>query len=140
MNVLIKKARVINPLTKTDAVMDIMIKDGIIEKVEEDLEASADFQVIDAEGLTVFPGLCDIHVHFRDPGWPAKETIESGSLAALAGGVTTVVNMANTNPVVDNPETMKYVMEKAEKSPITILQNSAMTKGLSGKELVDTKA
>ena len=140
MNVLIKKVRVINPLTKTDTVLDILIKDGIIEKVEEDIEAPADFQVIDAEGLTAFPGLCDIHVHFRDPGWPAKETIESGSLAALAGGVTTVVNMANTNPVVDNPETMKYIMEKADKSPITILQNSAMTKGLSGKEIVDTKA
>ena len=146
MNLLIKNSRIIDPATATDKVADILITDGIIEKIDNEIgidtmgEAASSYEVIDATGLTAFPGLCDIHVHFRDPGWPAKETIESGTQAALTGGVTTVVNMANTNPVTDNPDTIRYILDKGEKSPINLLQNSAITVGLSGQEIVDTDA
>ena len=141
MNLHIKNVRVIDPSSNTDMVEDILIKDGVIEALGKNLDTpDASYEKLEATGLTAFPGLCDIHVHFRDPGWPEKETIESGANAALAGGVTTVVNMANTKPVVDNVETMQYIMEKAKKLPITLLQNSAITVGLGGKEIVDAKA
>lgn len=146
MNLLIKNSLVVNPSTDTEEVLDILVINGIIEKLQkhmdEDLikEDYPDLQVIDATGLTAFPGLCDIHVHFRDPGWPAKETIESGAAAALAGGVTTVVNMANTSPVVDNVETLSYIVGKAKDLPIELLQNSAITVGLKGQEVVDGTA
>ena len=140
MNVLIKNAKIINPLTNMNQVSDILIADSIIMEVGENINSPQGYQVIDARGLIAFPGLCDIHVHFRDPGWPEKETIETGSKAAIAGGVTTVVNMANTKPVTDNVETLTYILDKAKESPITVLQNSAITVGLGGQEIVDTDA
>lgn len=140
MNLLIKSAHIIDPLSNTDTTSDILIEDGIIKSISDDItpDKNSDIETIDATDMVAMPGLCDIHVHFRDPGWPDKETIESGCLSALAGGVTTVVCMANTNPVTDNPDTLKYILDKADKTAVTLLQNSAITKGLAGKELVDT--
>lgn len=143
MNILIKNGRVINPNTNTDAILCIYAENGVICQVAEeealDKNAIKADSIIDAMGMTVFPGLTDIHCHFRDPGWPEKETIESGCQAALAGGVTTVVCMANTNPVCDNPDTLGYILEKAEKQPIKLLQNSAVTYGLGKGDIVDYK-
>ena len=86
------------------------------------------------------PGFIDMHVHLRDPGQEQKETIETGCNAAAHGGYTTILAMPNTKPVVDNLETLSYVQEKGEQTPIHVLQAAAITKGLQGKELVDMEA
>ena len=137
--ILIRKGHIIDPVTKTNEVKDILLgDDGLIRKVgsisEEDAKAA---EVIDAEGLIIAPGLVDAHVHFRDPGFTYKETIESGAAAAARGGVTTVICMANTKPAVDNPETLRYILEKGEKTGIRLYQTSTVTKNLAGEELVD---
>lgn len=133
---LLKNGRVVDPVTNTDEVMDVLIEDRKIIKTGKELNAE-NAEIIDATGLVVAPGLVDAHVHFRDPGFTYKEDIESGAKAAAKGGVTTVILMANTKPVVDNPDTLRYVQEKGEKTGIHVLQTSTVTKGLKGKELVD---
>ncbi len=97
-------------------------------------------KVIRAFGCVVAPGLVDIHVHFRDPGFPHKEDIGTGAAAAAAGGYTTVVCMANTKPAVDNPETLRYVIEEGKKTGIHVLSAAAVTVGLKGHQLTDMKA
>ena len=94
-------------------------------------------QVIEAEGLVVAPGLVDVHVHFRDPGPTYKEDIHTGARAAAKGGFTTVVCMANTNPIVDNRETLRYVLEEGKKTGIHVLSCAAVSKGFAGRELTD---
>ncbi len=138
MKVLIKAGRVVNPNTNLDSVCDILIDNGVISLVDINIDEEAD-KIIDASGMTIFPGLTDIHCHFRDPGWPEKETIESGCQAAIAGGVTTVVCMANTSPVCDNEDTLNYILSKGKMSPVNLLQNAAVTLGLKGEELTDAK-
>ncbi len=133
---LIKNGRVIDPVTHTDEVMDVLIDGNHIVKTGYDLEAEG-AEVIDADGLVVAPGLVDTHVHFRDPGFTYKEDIETGAAAAARGGFTMVVCMANTKPVVDNLETLKYIQDKGAKTGIHVVQTATVTKGLAGKELVD---
>ena len=137
---LIRGGRVIDPVREVDEIMDVMIEGSQIVKTGKALKVPADAEVIDATGLVVAPGLMDAHVHFRDPGLTYKEDIETGAAAAARGGFTTVVCMANTKPVVDNLETLSYVQEKGEQTPIHVLQAAAITKGLQGKELVDMEA
>lgn len=137
---LIKNGRVIDPKTGMDEVIDIRIEDGVIVgigtyEVDEALESKA--QVIDATGKIVAPGLIDVHVHFRDPGFTYKEDIDTGARAAAAGGFTTVVCMANTKPVVDNVETLDYIVEKGKQTPIHVLTTAAVSKGFGGVELTD---
>jgi len=135
--ILIKNGRVIDPATKKDEQLDILIKDNLIYKMDRNIGIQGVETIIDAKGKIVAPGLIDVHVHFRDPGFTYKEDISTGSLSAARGGYTTVVCMANTSPVVDNEETLKYIIKECEKSKINILQASAITKGLKGTELVD---
>ncbi len=135
--ILIKNGRIIDPSTKRDEVLDIVIKENKIEKIGKFPITSEYKSIIDATGSVVAPGLIDVHVHFRDPGFTHKEDIESGSLSAAKGGFTTVICMANTNPIVDNEETLNYIKQKAEKSPINVLQVGSITKGFKGEELVD---
>ncbi|MBR5510461.1 MAG: dihydroorotase [Lachnospiraceae bacterium] len=137
--ILIKNGRVVDPVTGTDRIMDVLIDGSMIVETGENIQA-ADAQVIDASGLVVAPGLMDAHVHFRDPGLTYKEDIETGAAAAARGGFTTVVCMANTKPVVDNLETLSYVQEKGEKTGIHVLQAAAITRDLKGQELVDMEA
>ena len=99
----------INPSENLDKVMDIFVEDGIIKEKAESIEKQAD-TVIDAAGCYVMPGLIDLHVLFRVPGLTYKEDIETGSKAAAKGGFTTVCCMPNTKPVVDNVETVKYII------------------------------
>lgn len=119
--------------------MDIFVEDGIIKEKAESIEKQAD-TVIDAAGCYVMPGLIDLHVHFRDPGLTYKEDIETGSKAAAKGGFTTVCCMPNTKPVVDNVETVKYIIEKGEKTGLTnVLPVGAVTKNMAGIEITDVE-
>lgn len=94
-------------------------------------------KIIDAHGMIVAPGLVDVHVHFRDPGFTYKEDIHTGAKAAAKGGFTTVVCMANTKPIVDNEETLCYVLEEGRKTSIHVLSCAAVSKGFKGRELTD---
>lgn len=137
--ILIKNGRVIDPKNNIDEKLDIIIKDEKIYKIGHFQDNGEYEKVIDAEGKVVSPGLIDVHVHFRDPGFTYKEDIFTGAEAAAKGGFTTVICMANTNPIVDNEETLKYILDKAKKAKIKILQAAAITKEFKGKELVDMK-
>lgn len=136
---LIKNGRVVDPVTKTDKVMDVLIDKDMILETGEQLNRE-DAEIINASGLVVAPGLVDAHVHFRDPGFTYKEDIITGANAAVRGGFTTVVCMANTKPVVDNLDTLFYIQEKGKATGIHILQAAAVSKGLRGSELVDMEA
>lgn len=139
MTILIKNGWLINPSENLDKVMDIFVEDGIIKEKAESIEKQAD-TVIDAAGCYVMPGLIDLHVHFRDPGLTYKEDIETGSKAAAKGGFTTVCCMPNTKPVVDNVETVKYIIEKGEKTGLTnVLPVGAVTKNMAGVEITDVE-
>ena len=138
----IKNGRVVDSVTGTDEIMNIIIKDNIIEEVGHDIsiDETDNVTVIDATGLVVAPGLMDMHVHFRDPGFTYKEDIITGAAAAARGGFTSVVCMANTKPAVDNIETLDYIQKKGETTGIHVMQTAAVTKELKGTELVDMDA
>lgn len=139
MTILIKNGRLINPSENLDKVMDIFVEDGIIKEKAESIEKQAD-TVIDAAGCYVMPGLIDLHVHFRDPGLTYKEDIETGSKAAAKGGFTTVCCMPNTKPVVDNVDTVKYIIEKGKKVGLTnVLPVGAVTKDMAGTQITDVE-
>ena len=135
----IRNGRVMNPETGMDQVTDLWLKDGKIAGFGPG-PAEGKEEVIDASGKIVAPGLVDVHVHFRDPGFTYKEDIETGSRAAAAGGFTTVVCMANTRPVVDNTETLDDLVRRQSALPIHVKQVSAVSRGFRGEELVDFKA
>lgn len=137
---LIKNARVVDPVSQTDEPLDVLVDGKVIKEVAKTIAATDAMQVIDATGLVLAPGLVDTHVHFRDPGFTYKEDIETGARAAARGGFTTVICMANTKPAVDNLETLKYIQEKGEKTGIHVLQTATVTKELKGRELVDMEA
>lgn len=134
--ILIKQGTVIDPKSGTEKQADLLIDGGKIVKIADHIEEKAD-QIIDATGKYVGPGLVDVHVHFRDPGFTHKEDIETGACAAAAGGVTSVVLMANTSPAVDNVETLSYVIEKGKKTDIRVETCANITEGLKGKVMTD---
>lgn len=139
MKTLIKNGRVLDPASKTDAVKDIYIEDGIISEVSENIQKSdEEVNVIDASGCFVMPGLIDLHVHLREPGFEHKETIRTGARAAARGGFTTICAMPNTKPVIDSVEMVKYVIDKAkEVTDINILPIAAITAGQDGEYITD---
>lgn len=136
--ILIKSGKLINPATNFEGIVDISIEDGLIKEISPSI--SSDYfeydDIIDAKGMVVSPGLIDIHSHFRDPGFTHKEDLLSGAESAAAGGYTTVILMANTNPKIDSVESLNYVLEKAKDCPINILQEAALTIDFKDK-LVD---
>jgi dihydroorotase len=137
MRLLIKNGRVLDPTLGLDLIADVYIVDGRIEGVERNISASAD-RIIDAQGLWVLPGLVDIHVHLREPGEEWKEDIESGTRAALHGGVLRVACMPNTKPPVDTPEVCSAIIAKAkEKGYVPVYPIACITKGQAGKELTE---
>ena len=113
VKILIKNAHICDPATNMDCEGDIFLVDGVIADIGTNLEYETEV-TIDASGLIAAPGLVDMHVHLRDPGQTEKEDIISGCKAAAAGGVTSVLAMPNTNPTVDNVETVQYILEKAK--------------------------
>lgn len=137
---IIKNGFLIDPASRTERKADIQIKDGVIQKIADQIEASDSEEVIDANGLTVAPGLIDTHIHFRDPGFTYKEDLHTGAMAAARGGVTTVICMANTKPTVDNVAVLEDILERAKSEDIRILQAAAVSCGLKGEELTDMKA
>ncbi len=128
---IIRNGRMIDPANKRDEIADLFIAEGkIANKFGDDAE------VIDATGLIVAPGLIDIHVHFREPGFAWKETIESGARGAAAGGFTTVVCMPNTSPVADSPSTIAWINDRAAQTAcVNVLPTGAISKNLAGEEL-----
>lgn len=139
---LIKNTFLIDPKTQRQERADILVCDGKIAAIGDatafkEMTDVSQLQIYDGEGLVAAPGLIDVHVHFRDPGFTYKEDILSGSRAAAAGGFTTVVLMANTNPVVDNKETLSYVLEKGKETDIHVKSCCSITKGMCGEELTD---
>ncbi len=126
-----------NAKLSSGKITDILTENENIKAVGESLSAP-DAEVIDCEGkLYVLNGLCDMHVHFRDPGQTHKEDILTGADAAKAGGFTAVACMPNTNPPVCNEETIKYILKKAEQTKIDILPVACITEEMKGKSLAD---
>src|ERR1700722_3796034 len=142
-SILLRGGRVIDPASAIDGDHDVLVRDGEIAAVEPAGTRMnlPDANVFDVSGCWIVPGLVDPHVHLRDPGFPEKETIQSGLRAAAAGGFTTVAAMANTSPVNDNPATTRYMLERAgEAHSARLVPVSAVTQGLRGTELVDFAA
>ena len=119
---------------------DILVVGGKIAVISENIDRITGMMFIDASGLIVAPGLVDMHVHFRDPGFEYKEDIITGADAAAAGGVTTCCCMPNTDPVADNAETVRYIVNKAKEASVTVLPYGAVTIGQQGGELTDFSA
>ncbi len=133
---LIKNGYMIDPKSGREGSFDILTEGDRIVKIDRDLEPPMEpCQVIDAEGLLVAPGLVDVHVHFREPGFTEKEDIVSGAEAAARGGFTTVVMMANTKPAIDNRETLEYVLRRGKETGIHVLSCANVTMGMQGRTL-----
>ena len=142
MQTLIKNGQVIDPANQLDGSFDILINNGKIEAIEPQGKISGsklkDVPVIDAKNCVVAPGFCDMHVHFREPGHEYKETIETGSASAAAGGFSTVAVMPNTSPVNDNRSITELIFSQAKKTNlVNVLPIGAITKGLKGERLSD---
>ncbi len=136
-SILIKNIRAVD--AGKDFVTDVFISSGIIAAVGNDLRNEAD-TIIDGTDLVLMPSLFDMHVHFRDPGFTHKEDILTGCAAALAGGVTGVLAMPNTDPPCDNPETIRYIIEKSEDTGVDVYPVGCITGGMKGDGLNDYKA
>jgi dihydroorotase len=136
---LIKGGRIIDPASGRDEIGHLVLKDGKVEGIlHGDPPAGFEGRIVDAGGKWVVPGLVDMHVHLRDPGHEWKEDIRTGTAAAAAGGFTSVACMANTQPVNDNPEVTKYILEKARKEGAAdVFPVAAVSRGLEGKEMTD---
>jgi dihydroorotase len=138
MSLLIRNGHVVDPASSMDAIQDVLVADGRIERVGRDLPAGPDTTVLDATGKLVCPGFIDIHVHLREPGYEYKETVASGTRAAAAGGFTAVACMANTQPVNDNRSITDYVRAKAAvEGAVRVYPIGAVTRGLGGEELAE---
>lgn len=133
---LIKNGRYINPKTNTDEILDVLVSNGKIVDLKKEINLNSSTQIIDAKGYWVVPGLIDIHCHLRDPGYPEKETIETGTKAAACGGFTSICPMANTSPVIDSAALVEYVNKTNQKLGfVNIFQIAALSKGLLQEEI-----
>ncbi|MCK4535966.1 MAG: dihydroorotase [Desulfuromonadales bacterium] len=134
---IIKGGRVIDPAQNLDETLDILIENGVVVSIGGGIDAE-DAEVIDATGKLVTPGLVDIHVHLRDPGFEYKEDIASGTRSAVAGGFTSVACMPNTKPVNDNHTITSYILQKAEKEgSCRVFPIASITKGMAGESLTE---
>jgi dihydroorotase len=133
---IIRNGRVIDPANKRDEIADLLITDGRIAEKSDVKAQESGVEEIDAKGLVVAPGLIDMHVHLREPGFSYKETIESGARAAAAGGFATIVCMPNTSPAADDPSTIAWIKDRAAAvASVNVLPTGAISKNLAGEEL-----
>lgn len=137
---LIKNGHLIDPSNRLDRIADLRFSDGTIREIADHIAPLENEETIDASGCVIAPGLIDTHVHFRDPGFTDKEDILTGASAAIAGGFTTVVMMANTKPAVSTPEILQANLEKGASTGIHVLQAATVTKDLKGTELTEMAA
>lgn len=138
MKVLIRGARLLDPTLNLDMIGDLLLEEGYIKGISKRIEVSDAVELISGEGLFIFPGIIDIHVHLREPGEEWKEDIESGTRSALHGGVTRVACMPNTKPPNDRPEVTAYILEQAkEKAWVKVYPIACITKGQEGRELTE---
>lgn len=138
MKILLKRGRVIDPASGKDGVTDILIEDGVIQKLRESVDAPAEVTRYDLKGKIVMPGFLDMHVHLREPGFEYKETIESGCRAAASGGFTAVACMPNTQPAIDDASLVRSIQEKARSvlnGIVDVYPVAAVTMGREGKVL-----
>jgi dihydroorotase len=134
---LLAGARVVDPLSRLDAAADIFIADGTIQKIGPFGNDTAGIQVVDCSGKTVIPGLLDMHVHLREPGREDEETVETGCLAAAAGGFTEIACMPNTNPPLDSRSQVEFILERAAAGPVGVHPVACITRGQAGEELTE---
>ncbi len=134
--IIIRNGHVVDPSSQLNEQADILIRDGLIESIGRDLQID-DAHEIDATGKWIIPGLCDMHVHLREPGREDKETIESGTRAAAAGGYTALACMPNTSPVNDCQSVTQFIIDRAGRTPIGVYPIAAITKNLEGNELTE---
>ncbi len=137
--VLLKGGTILDPINETLKKGDILIENGSIKSLGK-VSPPKSAEIVDCSGFIVTHGFCDIHVHFREPGREDKETLDSGSMAALAGGFTRVCVMPNTDPPLDSPESIRYTIDRGEECPIHIHPIGAITKSQDGKELTEMGA
>ena len=137
---LIRNGRLIDPAAHSDRNADLFIRDGRLTPLSELPEGLRGVDILDAGGLVIAPGLVDMHVHFRDPGYIYKEDLLSGAAAAAAGGVTTAACMPNTLPVLDSPDAVSDVVRRSREAVIRILPYGAVTAGQKGERLTDAAA
>ncbi len=138
----IRGGRVIDPASKIDGLYNLYVAGGRIASIrpadtDTQPQEGKDLEVIDADGSIVIPGLVDMHTHLREPGYEYKETIRTGTMSAVAGGFTTVVCMANTDPVNDNESVTRYILKKAERAFANVFPVGALSVGLNGERLTE---
>lgn len=137
MSLLIKNAIIVNADGESKSSQDILIEKGVVSKIEKNIPADAE-KIIDAGGKLIFPGFIDLHVHLREPGQEDKETIETGSRAAVKGGFTTIFCMPNTKPPIDNAKIVEAIIAEADRIGLAkVIPVGAVTKGQKGEEMVD---
>ena len=136
MDFLYKGARVIDPVNGIDEIRDVAVHNGVFAKVDELVEPT----VVNMSGKVLCPGFTDVHVHLRDPGQLHKETLETGTAAAAAGGFTSILAMPNTTPAMDTPERIAELMQRAASAPVRVYQSACITKERNGLELSDMEA
>jgi dihydroorotase len=138
MKLLLTRGRLLDPVSGKDESQDLLIVDGRIEKMGKSLSADSSVKQVDLKDKVIAPGFIDMHVHLREPGFEHKETIETGCMAAMAGGFTAVCCMPNTNPAIDDESVARYVHEKGKSvcdGIVDVYPIAAVTKGRLGSQL-----
>ncbi|MBI44550.1 MAG: dihydroorotase [Candidatus Marinimicrobia bacterium] len=133
--ILLKGGRLYEPFLSIDKKNDILIKDDVIVKINKSIKEEKNYKVINCDNNIITNGFLDLHVHFREPGFEFKETIKTGSISAFYGGFTRVCTMPNTDPVIDSPELIKFIIEESQDTPVYIHPIGAITKGQKGLEI-----
>ena len=136
-NVILKGGVIFDPIARTKNQGDVWLKNGYIKMIGDISDPPSDIEIVDCEDKIITHGFCDIHSHFREPGQEDKETLYTGSIAAMAGGFTRVCIMPNTDPPIDTPESIRFILDKSKTCPIHIHPIGAVTKNQDGEDLTE---
>ena len=139
-SLLLRNGRIVDPACNIDQTADLLIENGLISRIESGITPPEDTEVIDVTGKLVSPGLIDMHVHLRDPGYVEKETLITGCEAAAASGFTTVACLPNTNPPLDSPQILEELLARTSGASARVYPIACASVGMEGKELTDTDA